>query len=136
MQLEKRKMIAAEPENSSGQGNSAIVPAEILGWNWGASLLGWLWAIGNNRLDMAAYGLAAYTCSVLLGPVGWLAQLIVSIILGVKGNEWAWQGKKWHSVGRFKNNQKKWRKWGIAASILNVILMLWVGIAGFGIWRI
>ena len=136
MQLEKHKSSTAEVGNSSGQGSSAIVPVEIGGWNWGASLLGWIWAIGNNNGDMAAYGLAAYTCSFLLGPVGWLAQLIISIILGVKGNEWAWQSKKWHGLEHFKKTQKTWLKWGIAASVFNVILMLWVGISGFGIWHI
>ena len=136
MQLEKNKMSAAEVGNSSGQGKTAIVPAEIRGWNWGASLLGWIWAIGNNRFDMAAYGLAVYICSFLLGPVGWLAQLAISIILGVKGNEWAWQGKKWHSIEHFKKTQNTWLKWGIVASILDLMLMLWVGINEIGIWHI
>ena len=136
MELKESQMSTAEAGNSSGQGKSAIVPAEIRGWNWGASLLGWIWAIGNNRIDMAVYGLAVYICSFLLGPVGWLAQLIISIILGMKGNEWAWQGKKWPGIERFKKTQRTWLRWGIAVSILNVILMLWVGIAGFGIWHI
>ena len=136
MQLKESQLSAAEVENSSCQGSSAVVPAEIQGWSWGASLLGWIWAIGNNRFDMAVYGLAAYTLSFLLGPIGWLARLFISIILGVKGNEWAWQGKKWRSIGHFKKTQNTWTKWGIAAAILDVILMLWVGIAGIGIWRI
>ena len=129
-------MSVAEVDNSSGQGSSATVPDEIRGWNWGASLLGWIWAIGNSRYDMAAYGLAVYALSFLLGPLGWLAQLVMSVILGVKGNDWAWQGKKWRSIEHFKKTQRAWIKWGIAASVLDLILMLWVGVSEFGIWRI
>ena len=128
-------MSVAEVDNSSGQGSSAAVPDEIRGWNWGASLLGWIWAIGNSRYDMAVYGLAAYGLSLLLGPMGWLAQLVISVILGVKGNEWAWQGKKWRSI-ELKKTQRAWIKWGIAASVLDLILMLWVGVSEFGIWHI
>jgi len=136
MQLEKTKASTLEVENSSGQGSSAMVPNEIRHWNWGAALLGWIWAIGNNRFDMAVYGLAVYICSFLLGPVGWFAQLAISIILGAKANEWAWQNKKWRSIEHFKKTQKTWTRWGIVASIFDVILMLWVGIAEFGIWHI
>ena len=136
MQLEKHKMSTENAENSSGQGKEGLVPGEIRGWSWGAFLLGWIWAIGHNKFDVAVYGLAAYTLSILLGPPGWLAELAISILLGVKGNEWAWQSKKWRSIEHFKKTQRSWAKWGIIASILNVLLLLWVGIAGFGIFSI
>lgn len=35
-------------ENTSGQGATAEVPAEIDRWNWGGFLLDWVWGIGNN----------------------------------------------------------------------------------------
>ena len=136
MQLEKSRVSTADVENSSGQGRAAMVPDEIRGWNWGASLLGWIWAIGNNKYDMAVYGLAVYILSFLLGPLGWLAQLVICVILGAKGNEWAWQSKKWRSIEHFKRTQKTWTRWGIVASILDFILLLWVGIAEFGIWHV
>ena len=136
MQLKESQISTAEVENSSGQGKSAIVPDEIRGWNWGASLFGWIWAIGNNKYDMAAYGLAVAIFSFVLGPLGWLAQLVIAIILGVKGNKWAWQSKKWNSIEHFRKTQKTWTRWGIVASILDFILLLWVGIAEFGIWHV
>src|SRR3989304_8812745 len=125
MQLEKNKISRWEPENSSGQGKAGRVPGELRDWNWGAFLFGWIWAIGNNRFDMAVYGLAVYTLSFLLGPLGWLAQLAISIILGMKGNEWAWQNKKWRSIEHFKKTQKTGLKWGRVASILDVLLLVW-----------
>jgi len=35
------------------------------------------------------------------------------IVLGIKGNEWAWRNKKWESIEHFKSVQKKWSVWGI-----------------------
>jgi hypothetical protein len=136
MRLEKARSSAMEPENSSGQGSSAIVPAEIRGWNWGASLLGWIWALGNKRYNFAVYGLAVYMLSFLLGPLGWAAEIAIGIILGMKGNEWAWQSRKWESVEHFKKTQKTWLIWGIGAAIFDAIIMLWVGVTEFGIWHI
>ena len=136
MRLKKDEFYAWEFENSSGQGKSAVVPAEIRGWNWGASLLGWIWAAGNKRYNIAAYGLAVYMLSFLLGPLGWAAELAISIMLGMKGNEWAWQSKKWKSVEDFKTTQKKLLYWGIAAAAFDALLMLWVGIEEFGMWHI
>jgi hypothetical protein len=33
----------ATPENTSGQGDSSIVPEAVKGWNWGALALTWIW---------------------------------------------------------------------------------------------
>lgn len=93
--------------NSSGQGAGAAVPAEIQGWNWGGFLLSWIWGIGNN---------------VLIA----LVALIVpfwGIYLGIKGNELAWQNKRWDSVEHFKATQRKWAIAGL------VVLGLSLGLA-------
>lgn len=94
-------MIEADSvQNTSGQGAGSSVPNEIKGWNWGAFLLSWIWAIGNN----VWWGLLALIPS---------AGLIMSIVLGIKGSEWAWQNKRWDSVHHFKKTQSTWAKWGI-----------------------
>ena len=38
----------ARPNNSSGRGMFAELPAEVRGWNWGAFWLGWIWGIKNR----------------------------------------------------------------------------------------
>jgi hypothetical protein len=48
----------------------------------------------------------------------------MSIYLGVKGRELAWQNKRWESVEHFNSVQRRWSIWG---------LILIVGIAGIGI---
>jgi hypothetical protein len=137
MQTGKRKKLKdLVPENSSGTGKPGTVPDGLPRWNWGAFLLGWIWAIGNNKFDIAVYGLVIFCLSFLLGPLGWLANFCLSIVFGVKGNEWAWQNKEWQSVEHFKKAQKTWAKWGILALTAYVILMIYAGAIGFGLWRI
>ncbi|OGY25956.1 MAG: hypothetical protein A2Z24_02455 [Candidatus Woykebacteria bacterium RBG_16_44_10] len=86
--------------NTSGQGSGAVVPEEVKGWSWGAFFLNWIWGIGNS----VWVGLLA-----LVPYVGF----IMSIVLGIKGREWAWQAKHWESVEQFKKTQHKWDLWGI-----------------------
>lgn len=102
--------------NTSGQGATAVVPEEIKGWSWAGFLMHWIWSIGMNTW----IGLLA-----LFGPI----TLIMMIVLGVKGNEWAWQNRKWESVDQFKKVQSIWTKWGIALLIVYVIMMILWGAA-------
>ncbi len=110
-----------EAENTSGQGSLAQIPKEIKGWNWGAFVLGWLWGSYNltelkEKLTGKARGFASLRSKRL-----WLslltiipyAGLIMCIVLGVKGNKWAWQNKKWDSIEHFKRTQRKWAWWGL-----------------------
>jgi hypothetical protein len=103
-------------ENTSGQGLSAVVPPEIVGWNWGAFFLTWIWGIGNR----------VWLALIALAPVP-LVGLVMMVILGIKGNEWAWQFKKWDSIEQFRHRQRIWMYWGIAAFIAPFVLILgWV----------
>ena len=95
--------------NNSGQ-PGAQVPAELGGWNWGAFLMNWIWAIPHS----AWVGLVL---SLLLGIVG-------AIFLGVKGNELAWQNRRWESVQQFKDTQRVWAIWGLV--ILGVGVVVWI----------
>ena len=85
-------------------------PEEIRGWSWGAFFLGWIWAIGNRTW----IGLLT-----LIPVVG----LIMRVVLGFKGREWAWQNKPWHSVEHFQRVQKKWSVWGVVVAAIGLILM-------------
>ena len=118
--------------NNSGQGalldNSLKVPPEIKGWNWGAFFLPGVWCI-TNRVWI---GLLAWTDPTLIMSLA-LPWLIMGVILGVKGNEWAWKSRKWESVAAFKAHQ---RSWAIVSFILIGILLfclLWIGLIVF-VW--
>lgn len=71
------------------------VPLEIKGWNWGAFLLNLIWGLWHN-LPQAF---------LMLVPG---VNLVMAVVLGFKGNEWAWQRKPWASVAQFKAAQRKW----------------------------
>jgi hypothetical protein len=95
----------SDDENNSGQGQVEKLPDGVAGWSWGAFLLNWIWAIGNNTW----IGLIAF-----LPYVGF----IMSIVLGMKGRQWAWQNKRWDSVEHFQRVQKRWSVWGVLLTVI------------------
>ncbi|MEH2251778.1 serine/threonine protein kinase [Nostoc sp.] len=101
--------------NNSGCGinnHDETVPEEILGWNWGAFLMPWLWMWPNQ----VWYGLFCFI------PHGWW---LMAIALGAKGNEWAWKSRPWRSIEQFKAHQ---RGWAIAGILIGapISIMLWL----------
>jgi len=103
-------------ENTSGQGKGSAIPPEIKKWNWGAFFLCWIWGLGNNVFI------------ALLALIPGL-NLIMSIILGIKGNEWAWQNKYWDSIDDFKRIQRRWAWWGLGIFLFLVLLSFLVVIS-------
>lgn len=110
-------------ENTSGQGKGSAVPAEVLGkFNWGAFLLHWIWGIGNST-----YITLVIFASILVSwipIVGLFVPLGLCIWFGIKGNEWAWQNKKFPSVEAFHAYQKKWAIAGLILAIVGIVLGL------------
>ena len=103
-------------ENSSGHGPGADVPREIIWWNWGACILNLVWGIRNKT----------YIVFLCVIPI---VGFVMMIVLGMKGNEWAWQHKRWESIEKFQHEQKAWSRWGLrigavllALGILGLIL--------------
>lgn len=88
--------------NNSGQGPGAAVPPEVQGLNWGAFFWNWIWALVNNA-------------GIVWVLIGFFFSPVASIFLLIKGNELAWQNKRWDSVEAFKSHQ---RKWAIAGLVL------------------
>ena len=95
-------------ENTSGQGAGVIVPYEVRkwngGWNWGAFWFEWLWGI-NHNVWISLLTLIPYV------------NLVMAIVLGIKGNEWAWQQRRWDSVEQFQRTQRIWSNWGLGIFI-------------------
>jgi hypothetical protein len=89
---------------------SSEVPEEIKGLNWGALLLNWIWAIGNQ----VWIGLLC-----LVPCIGFF----MAIYLLIKGNELAWKGpRQWESVQQFKEVQGAWTKWGVILFAVSIVL--------------
>jgi hypothetical protein len=101
---------------ASGMGSGSFVPPEIKGWNWGGFLMTWIWGTGNN------VWISFIALLSIVPYLGWAISLTMSIILGIRGNEWAWQNKRWESVEHFKKTQRTWMWWGIAVTVANIVL--------------
>ncbi|MFZ2414414.1 MAG: DUF2628 domain-containing protein [Minisyncoccia bacterium] len=129
------------PTNTSGQGRNAVVPKEIKGWNWGAFLLSWIWGL-SHRVWVTIILILIFSIPVFMGymcldiTTGFSSRLFISlirllvlspimnfiigIILGIKGNEWAWRSRRYDSTDKFKIKEKKW----IVSGIIGIILEL------------
>lgn len=77
----------------------------IGGWNWGAFFLTFIWGVGN-RVWIA-----------LLAIVPGI-NIVMAIILGIYGNDWAYGKNRYLSEAEFKKNQKLWAKWGAIVFVL------------------
>lgn len=118
-------------QNTSGQGSSAVVPAEVLGkFNWGACLLNWIWGLGNKTYITLLVWLISF-----IPLVGLFASIAFVIWCGVKGNAWAWQNKRFESVEAFHAYQKKWATAGVivwsVSIVLSILCFLLLGAAMF-----
>jgi hypothetical protein len=114
------RLFAGASDPRSAQGSVAPVPSEIRGWNWGAAGLGWLWGVSHN------VWISLMSFVPVVGIFMW-------IILGIKGNEWAWQSAPWQSVEQFKAAQDKWKIWGILIVVMYGVAMV-IAMALFGIF--
>jgi hypothetical protein len=98
-------------DNSSGLGKDAVVPAEIMKWNWGAFFFNWIWGLGNKT----------YIALLALIPI---LNVVMMFVLGVKGSEWAWRNDKWESIEHFQRVQKSWAHWGVGLFIAAFVLII------------
>jgi serine/threonine protein kinase len=107
--------------NNSGQGGlfdpSVPVPDEIKGWNWGAFLFPQFWPL-TNRTWIGLLSWAPY-----IGP-------LMSLVLGYKGNEWAWKSREWRSLQHFKDHQRGWTVAGLLFGF-PVSIIIWIGAIAF-----
>jgi hypothetical protein len=99
-------------DNTSGHGQFAVVPEEVKKWSWAGFFLTWIWGIFNG----------VYISLFALIPG---VNIIVSIYLGIKGNELAWKNRYWYDVEQLHKSQ---RKWAIAAWIISILAV--AGVTG------
>jgi len=115
---DKASSSAQASENTSGMGNSSVIPPEVKGWNWGAFCLTWIWGIRNRTW-------IAFLC--LIPFVNW----VMPFVLGAKGSVWSWRNQKWNSIEQFKKSQRRWAIWGLVIFITGISIAI-----GVGVWTI
>ena len=112
-------------DERSGKGKASVIPPELGSWNWGAAFMNIWWGM-SCRVWISFLALVPF-----VNYFWW-------VVLGFKGDEWAWRKKKWVSVAEFKKAQKKWMIWAIvslaltAASIIVSAVMLIAGLSKLG----
>ena len=101
------------------------IKTELNKFNWGAFCFGWIWALCNGAWNdyfptlLIMIAAVAISKIPLIGPVFRLLCPAITVYIGTKGNEWAYNGtKKWKSFENFVETQ---RKWGAACIIYFVV---------------
>jgi len=100
--------LEVDADNNSGMRQETFPPG-VKGWSWGAFLLNWIWAIGNQ------------TWIGLLSLIPYVG-IVMSVMLGIKGREWAWKNKRWDSVEHFNKVQRRWTIWALVLIFVPLVL--------------
>ena len=101
-------------------------PPEIDRWNWGTFYFSWLWGIVHGIYWPLVLAIAIGLL-VLVADTGYIdilatiASIVISVILGINGNRWAWEEKYWASIADFSRTQHKWDVAGLCAFIVSVV---------------
>jgi hypothetical protein len=116
---------ATEVINSSGRGKEAIVPEEIKEWNWGAFLLNGFWGLGNSTyIGLLSFVPFTWTILDISFWITLIPVFVISVMLGFKGNEWAWRNKRWENIEHFQRVQRKWMQVGVLVIIATIVSLV------------
>lgn len=111
--------VVQPPFKSNNSGTGEDPPSEVMsmGFNWGAFFLTWVWGIAHGVWNSLLF---------------FVLYIIWALVLGVKGNEWAWRNRQFESVEHFKHTQAAWSKWGIILFVVSVVLAVLLVALGVG----
>ena len=135
-------------ENNSGEGKDCIVPKNIKGLNFGAFALSFIWG-PVNKIPLGYLSLFLSVINYLI--MGFMLILYfektnidiknilfkIHIILGAfvyyiglyflfKGNELAWQNRRFKSKSDFQETQRVWLTYGIIVFIISILCSITV----------
>ncbi len=108
----RKKLDPSMPIDSrSGKKGDSQFPESLSGWNWGAAGLPLIWGVYHG------VWLSLISLIPFVNWVWW-------IVMGLKGNQWAWGKNTWINEEHFRRAQAKWRPWGIAFFIIKIVLLV------------
>jgi len=123
-------------DNTSGHGISTNIPNEIKKWNWGAFFFTYIWGIFNKvyisfiwifciiPISNTDFNNLTTSRFMFLFIVPCIFGFVLSIVLGLKGSEWAWRNKRWKSIEHFKKVQNSWSKAAIGFFIFFLFILI------------
>lgn len=128
------------PHQRKAMASSLQIDREVDRWNWGAFYFGWLWGIFNKvyiaLLQLIAailsFGLAMIGLGVI-APFFTLANLGLSIWLGVKGSRMAWDNGAYRNLEHFRSVRHGWNvaaavAFGVTVFAIIISLLLFIDI--------
>ncbi len=95
----------------TNEGKKNDIPDGVKGWSWGAFFLTWIWGI-PNRVWVSLLALIPFV------------NLIIAIILGIKGREWAWKSQNLIDLEKFNRRQRYWNIAGWITFIFIIIAVI------------
>ena len=111
---------AMKVQNNSGMGANSVAPEVVSKrFNWGACFLSWIWGLFHK-----SYLTLLTIPAVFIPFIGAFVCIGLDVWFGIKGNEWAWQNKKWESVEHFHSVQKKWAIAGIIVFVVGMLFQI------------
>jgi hypothetical protein len=113
--------------DTNTSGTRGAVPLELKGgWNWGAFWYSWIWGL-NHKTPITLAALL-FSLAGRLVPFLGLVNLGLAVWFGVRGNEWAWQNRRFDSIDHFRAVQRAWAMWVLGSFIL-VLVLFAIGVA-------
>ena len=92
--------------------DTKVVPEEIKRFNWGALLLSGFWCV--------RHGLWGSLVCLFIPIFGFF---IMPMVLGFKGNKWAWEKNHYESTQQFLKQQRRWCIAGFLAWVMVPIIL-------------
>jgi hypothetical protein len=109
--------VEATPVTPSPPEADPALEAELKKWNWGAFLLTFIWGMAHGVMRSLLVFVPFY------GFYEW-------VMLGIHGNRWAWEKRRWESVEKFHQSQRSWAKWGII--VTSIVFLIFAASSGSG----
>ena len=118
---------------SENQTNAIGDGAALNHFNWGAFWFDWIWGLANGSLGKMKVILIIYLLNIavciipILNAIIFLLSLLpilcLKIYYGIKGNEWAYDGRAFYNIEDMDATQKRW---GLAAGVMFALIVLYV----------
>ena len=116
--------------SSEKRSMSSQTDQELRKWNWGAFFFGWIWGVFNKvyiSLIQLVVGILGSMFAIIglgiITPLFSLAGLGLSIWLGVKGSQMAWDNGAFQNLEHFRSSR---HNWNVAALVVFCIGILFI----------
>ena len=119
---------------------SAQTERELGKWNWGAFFFGWIWGVFNKvyislvQLVLGVLGFAITLMGMgIISPIFTITNLGISIWLGVKGSQMAWDNGAYRNLEHFRASRHNWNVaaaivFGVSILLLVISLLLFIDV--------